>query len=183
MEVVMRRVVVVGVVRWAVLLVLLVLLFLLPRVRQRLQKHVLRRDRAESNEASSGSEEKHKHGHVPRLSRLPEIVKGGAVKVRERIFPLKLYIYKADPAPCLRKERDLAWQRISWGSEEASMRWNIGACFCRERNTRQEARHSMRQYCNADSIMQHFAFISFHNIHIDKNVTKRTINTSWAQWK
>lgn len=145
MEVVMRWVLV-GVVGWAVLLVFLLLL--LPGVRQRLQEHVLRRDWAECNKTSSGSEEKHrKPHHVPIASqsiiRCHADGKTDAEKSVTMFFSLKLNIYRADPALCLRNERDLAWQRISWGSEEASIRWNIGACFYRKRNTR--LRHSKRQ--------------------------------------
>lgn len=148
MEVVMRWVLV-GVVGWAVLLALLPLL--LPRVRQRLQEHVLRRDWAERDKTSSGSEEKRRKPHqVPIASqsiiRCHAVGKTDAEKSVTRFFSLKLNIYRADPALCLRNERDLAWQRISWGSEEASIRWNMGACFYRKRNTQGQMRHSKRQH-------------------------------------
>lgn len=147
MEVVMRWVLV-GVVGWAVLLILLLLL---PGVRQRLQEHVLRRDWAERNKTSSGSEEKRrKPHHVPIASQsIRRCHTGGKTDAEKSVtmfFSLKLNIYRADPALCLRNERDLAWQSISWGSEEASIRWNIGACFYRKRNTREQMRHSKRQH-------------------------------------
>jgi len=40
-----------------------------------------------------------------------------------------MHNYRADPALWDRNGIALALQRMSCGSEDASMRWNIGACF------------------------------------------------------